>query len=439
MKYIFTLLVVSLLCVPAFAQITITKNDMPGQNDTIRYSNAANNSAINYDTTGAGITWDFSIVKPQSQGLYEYKSALLINLVYLPFFGLTAYGLKVADSISLGIVTLRDIYSFYKNSNTKFVIEGTGISFNGVPTPQNYSDVDEVYQFPLDYTNRDSSTFAVTTDLGGVITYSQSGYRINEAEGWGTVITPYGTFNALKIKTTVLERDTITNSSIPFPVAFSRTTIEYKWLVNGEKIPVFQVSGNKTGNNFQPNQIRYRDKFIDSLNIKAPTADFIADKTTCTVYDTVTLTNLTQPNDTNDKWQWNITPNTFSYLNGTGTTSKNPVVKFNNKGKYSVRLTASNKGGTDVSFKPQYITVDFALGVESVTENLLKLYPNPVTDFLKVENARVGDRIELYDVNGRLVLQSKVEATQTELQLQAISKGIYFLKVGTVVSKILKY
>lgn len=68
------------------------------------------------------------------------------------------------------------------------------------------------------------------------------------------------------------------------------------------------------------------------------------------------------------------------------------------------------------------------MGVDAVAKSQLKFYPNPVTDVLKVENAKEGDRIELYDVNGRLVLQSKVEATQTELQLQAISKGIYFLK-----------
>lgn len=432
MKYCVTLLFTSLCFFFADAQITITKNDMPGQNDTIRYSNVANNNSINYDTTGAGITWDFSMVKPQSQGLYEYKSALLINPIYLPFFGVTAYGLKITDTISLGVISIYNVYSFYKNSNTKFIIEGTGMNFNGVPTPQNYSDVDEVYQFPLDFGNRDSSTYAVSTDLGGLFTYSQSGYRINEAEGWGTVKTPYGTFNALKIKTTIVEKDTLTNSSLPFPIPFSRTTMEYKWLVNGEKIPVFQVSGNMAGNNFIPNQIRYRDLFIDSLNLEVPVADFVADKTNCAVNDTVQLTNLTTPNDTFEHWQWSITPNTLNYLNGTNNTSNNPTVQFTAVGKYTVRLTASNHAGTNMRFKPQYITVSLNSGVEKADDNSLQLYPNPVTSQLVINNTAIGATLSIYDVTGQLVLTHVAEQTTTIFNTSNLNAGMYYLRIGNL-------
>ncbi len=45
-------------------------------------------------------------------------------------------------------------------------------------------------------------------------------------------------------------------------------------------------------------------------------------------------------------WQWSISPNTFTFLNGTNATSKDPVVAFNNLGDYTISLTSSNSYGT---------------------------------------------------------------------------------------------
>ena len=67
------------------AQITITSADMSEAGDTLRYSTNFSPENFPYDTTGAGITWDFSNLTPQTQGLYEYKFGLFINPVYSGF------------------------------------------------------------------------------------------------------------------------------------------------------------------------------------------------------------------------------------------------------------------------------------------------------------------------------------------------------------------
>ncbi|MDG2417635.1 MAG: S8 family serine peptidase, partial [Saprospiraceae bacterium] len=44
-------------------------------------------------------------------------------------------------------------------------------------------------------------------------------------------------------------------------------------------------------------------------------------------------------------WQWNIIPNTITYLDGTSATSANPTVIFNDEGTYSITLIVSNNYG----------------------------------------------------------------------------------------------
>ena len=135
------------------------------------------------------------------------------------------------------------------------------MEFSGVPSPSFFTDDDEIYQFPLEYNDFDSSTFRVNTGVANVFSFIQKGYRLNSVEGWGIVKTPYGTFDCLKVKTSIHESDSIVISSIPLP-SIPRVTIEYKWLAVEEKMPVFEVMGTELLGQFAITTIRYRDKFI---------------------------------------------------------------------------------------------------------------------------------------------------------------------------------
>ena len=48
-------------------------------------------------------------------------------------------------------------------------------------------------------------------------------------------------------------------------------------------------------------------------------------------------------------YQWNFTPNTVNFLNGTNATSMNPDVMFTVNGTYNIELIASNAAGTDIT------------------------------------------------------------------------------------------
>lgn len=246
----------------AHSQITITNGDMPKAGDSIRYSIDFLPDNVPYDTSGTGITWDFSLLEPQSQGVYEYKFGLFINPVYSGFFGLTSFGLKISDQINLGVVRFDDVYNFYKTTSSAFNAEGFGVEINGVPVPADYSVADKVYQFPLKYGDYDSSNFRLKFKPTPDISFVRKGTRYNEVEGYGTVITPYGSFECLKVKVTVKQTDSIATSQVPFPVQNTQTTINYVWLSKQEKIPIVEVFGNVIPFvGYQVTQLRYRDKY----------------------------------------------------------------------------------------------------------------------------------------------------------------------------------
>ena len=257
------------------SQITITTSDMPKANDTLRYSTAqiTTGPALKLNVTGASQSWDYSNLILTSQDLYRYKNAN--STPYLLYF-FSQIGLKTADSLGAGPVMFKDIYTFYTKNSSLFKAEGIGYSFTGIPLGSSYKDDDEIYQFPLNFNDRDSSTFYFKfTFPGGTINFSlvQAGYRINKVDGWGSITTPFKTYSdVLRIQTTIRETDTMITQFGNFPIP--RNRVEYKWLANGERIPILEIIGSNNGGNFTPTQIRYRDEYKSFLSPLRPVANY---------------------------------------------------------------------------------------------------------------------------------------------------------------------
>lgn len=97
-----------------------------------------------------------------------------------------------------------------------------------------------------------------------------------------------------------------------------------------------------------------------------------------------------------NNWQWSFDPPTVTYLNGTGAGSKNPVVKFDAEGDYSVTLTASNASGSNTHTENNLIHIGsregyFADGFESGSLS---------TASWKVENPDNSVTWEVFSVSG---------------------------------------
>jgi hypothetical protein len=62
----------------------------------------------------------------------------------------------------------------------------------------------------------------------------------------------------------------------------------------------------------------------------------------------------------------------------------------------------------------------------------LSVYPNPTADylFLKVKDYKLGNLFyQLYDLNGRLLENKKLESDETFISTDNLARSVYFLKV----------
>ncbi len=257
--------VVTFLSIQLTSQIVITSTNMPVIGDTARYSVASLSSVGDYTATGASYNWDFSTLDSTGQGIRKFVPSSATP--YSFYFFAPKYGEKIRDSVPVPGFSIKNIYSFYKkNGVASFNAEGIGITISGIPigaSPVGAND-DELYFFPLNYADRDSSTFSFATPGFTAIPfqYKKHGYRITDVDGWGTITTPYGTEACLRVVTTQYAIDTIIINALQPPfnkISYPNYVRSYQWLTLTERIPYLEVSGNVVGGNFTPNQARYRD------------------------------------------------------------------------------------------------------------------------------------------------------------------------------------
>jgi len=81
------------------------------------------------------------------------------------------------------------------------------------------------------------------------------------------------------------------------------------------------------------------------------------------------------------------------------------------------------------------------LDTEEFETNTLKLYPNPVVSILnvKTENNLINQPYTIIDGLGRVVLNGKITEVETSINVEQLSKGIYYLKIaGNSAAKFIK-
>jgi hypothetical protein len=72
---------------------------------------------------------------------------------------------------------------------------------------------------------------------------------------------------------------------------------------------------------------------------------------------------------------------------------------------------------------------DASLGTKSFDLNGFSAYPNPVKDVLRISYTKDISNISVHNLLGQEVLNNTVNATQTNVNMSALAKGTYFVKV----------
>ena len=272
-------LLLGALLISAFqlsAQISIDKTDMPSPGDIVTTSTGLNPDFINYQETGEDYIWDFLELTPVSQSIDTFLSLNDVSFIYgWAFVGSANLVNKESNPIPIPNFPITDFYTFYNNTNNYFGIAGEGYTLYGIPIPLEFDSPDILYQFPMDYGNTGNSyaEYAFGIPNYGYIRKEVS--RSNTVDGWGTLITPYGTFEVLRLKSEVTQFDSIYVDSLGIGLPIYREYTEYRWLGKEQKIPLLQITSSLGGAivtyidsvRFNPSTIN-NNSYFDSEEVK---------------------------------------------------------------------------------------------------------------------------------------------------------------------------
>lgn len=173
-------------------------------------------TGFNPGSAGANQTWNFGTLSPSSTFTYDAVAA-----------SSTPNGASFTANIALYEAT-NGIYAYYNTSSS--VMSNAG---NDNPTTTMvYSNQEDFLRFPLAYNGSYSDTWNSVFVVSS-FTFTRSGTTTVTYDGYGTLITPAGTFNnATRIHFVQSYSDTYMGGTITY------TNDEYMWYSNGNHYPV---------------------------------------------------------------------------------------------------------------------------------------------------------------------------------------------------------
>ena len=278
---------------PVLAQTTspvIDRTDMPALTagvDSSRLSVASPvlpASAPPLSKRGANQTWNYAGLVPASQRVESFVPASVVTAT--SFFYAFTFGplgganrATVASPQALPVpaganlpITITDSYQFFSlaaagATSQDFRSVGFGASLNGTAVPATYASAaqqDVIYRFPLSFASQadsSSSFFSTPAAISSVGYLSQKRKRVNKPDAWGTLTTPFGQFQTVRVVTKLIDHDSVAfggTAGQGFDIPLTR---EYKWLAKGQHVPVLTITTRLLAGQETITGVEYRDSY----------------------------------------------------------------------------------------------------------------------------------------------------------------------------------
>jgi hypothetical protein len=69
-------------------------------------------------------------------------------------------------------------------------------------------------------------------------------------------------------------------------------------------------------------------------------------------------------------------------------------------------------------------------GIPTTNVSTIKVTPNPAKDFINISGLSGGETLRISDIAGTLVLLSKIENTQQQIDISRLKAGIYIVQIS---------
>ncbi|PKP19208.1 MAG: hypothetical protein CVU05_11870 [Bacteroidetes bacterium HGW-Bacteroidetes-21] len=245
--------VLTLLCLKfasaSYTQISVDKNDLASAGDAY-YVSVKNQFNADLSQTGPDFIWDFSTLTANNAKtdsfLSIYSTNVAYNIIFNPLVANLAYANNSFPAMIPGI-TIEDNFDFFYKTNSGYEKAGFGAVINSVPTPIRFDQPEIWYEFPLTFGQQTSSVSVWGTDIPSFGYFGQTISRSNIADGWGSITTPYGTFDVVRVKATISSEDTLFYNQFQYGTTITRNSTEYRWMAKNEGIPILTVVESSPG------------------------------------------------------------------------------------------------------------------------------------------------------------------------------------------------
>ena len=255
------------------AQITITTEDLPSAGDTVRYSQVFGPSFddLELDNTGADVNWDYAWLEVFTQDVDTFLQVGDAPFLYQFFFNnaflypdsYSNLATKTPD-FAFGDFSLEDPYTFYNNDEDSYRATGFGVTVTGLPISVPNDGNELLYAYPMEYGNTFSSDFETTLEVPGLFTWVQTGTRSAEVDGWGTLTTPFGTFDVLRQVALREASDSTYIDLIELGTSIPRLPEHvYSWVAEGMQAPVLEITTQEIFGTETVTAIRYQDAILE--------------------------------------------------------------------------------------------------------------------------------------------------------------------------------
>jgi PKD repeat protein len=363
MNKLYATLILLLACSKIYAQpeYTLVNYAKADSNYLISVGSEADITITNFVQTGEDYIWDYSDLEITTQKEYMFKTR--DNSGYFESFmatcilgggtiftcpgvwnNLSSLVKSQNEGAFLVQAEIENYSEFQKTSSQKVDATMLGVTMKmgetSYPVTIKYTAPDVLLKFPMVISNKDSSESGFNSDFGSLgfdIIVKRWQKRVNEVDGWGSLVTPYASFaQTLRMLTRIERIDTLFYEGDT--VAMPTTEVLAQWWSPDFGQPVFVATGNQTEQGITFTSV----SFIDTLRCLEPRMLFssypiqpIVDATEHFV--DVTFVNLSQ-NCTHFEWDFG---DPLSSENSS--TLKNPTHRYTSGGNYEVTLTARNE------------------------------------------------------------------------------------------------
>lgn len=312
----------------------------------IPFTSTGENKIWNFSQTGISTQFNKSFLLPDATGYREsFVASCVLNggnffNCISQWYTLSNLAAPLSNPLDLWEVQLSNMVEFQKidNGSLQTTILGASILKDGttIPLTLSYLQADIVYNFPINYSNKDTSNSSYRIDLTPFqidLKYTNRQQRINHVDGWGTLVTPFKTHaQVLRIKTMIVHNDTAFYNGQTIPL--NTTEILYSWLDPAFGCPVFQAKGYMQGTL----QVFTEAIYIDTIRCLNPQISAISLPISPIIDPETQTANVHFMN-------FSTNCNQFSWNFGDGTATselQNPDHEYTTHGIYNVQLIGCN-------------------------------------------------------------------------------------------------